>query len=279
MSNGLEYSNEALSSKGLFYNKTITVYVEGKDDPLFWDKLFDLAEISAHVEDVGGKEQLEQLFNKIINEEADFFIATDNDNSEFMEDTIDHPNIIRSYGYSIENSMYYHPVPMENMVSNFCRKKLDFSDEFRDWSVSFSQSVYDLIVYDIANNKYKKGISIFGDNCYRFLTNQNSHRICSSKTNEFLESIKSNFTEDEIGEVKKLIDQSEKDLWFFIKGHFITHALLNMIKNAVKKHSGTTKNVTLDFLYSLTVDCRDDWKNRIDICYIVDRIKKIKNTA
>ena len=66
MSNGLEYSNEALSSKGLFYNKTITVYVEGKDDPLFWDKLFDLAEISAHIEDVGGKEELEKLFNKII---------------------------------------------------------------------------------------------------------------------------------------------------------------------------------------------------------------------
>ncbi|MCG2611897.1 DUF4435 domain-containing protein [Flavobacterium sp. SM15] len=275
----LEYSNEALSVKGLFYNKSITVYVEGKDDPLFWDKLFNLAEISAHIEDVGGKEELDKYFNKIIEEKADFYIATDNDNSEFMDDTVNHPNIIRSYGYSIENSMYYHSDPIEKLVSDFCRKKLNFSEDFKHWIQDFSQSVYDLIIYDIANNKYKKGISIFGDNCYKFLPNQNAHNLCSTKTNQFIDSIKVNFTEDEIFEVKQLINQSEKDLWFFIKGHFITHALINMIKYSIRKHSGVTKGVTPDFLYSITVDCRQDWENRIDILYLVERIKQIKSTA
>ncbi|MBS9774121.1 MAG: DUF4435 domain-containing protein [Tenacibaculum sp.] len=277
--NELEYSTEALEVKGLFYNKKITVYVEGKDDPLFWDNLFSLAEIEAHIEDVGGKNELEKYYDKIINEEATFLIATDNDNSEFMDDTINHPNIIRSYGYSIENSMYYYLPPIEKTVSNFCRQKLDISDEFNNWVVNFSNSVYDLIILDIANNRFKKGVSIFGDNCYRFLTGQKSHKICSTKTTEFINSVKSHFTTEEINEVKDLVDQSEKELWFMIKGHFITHALINLIKHTVKKNTGTSPSMTPDFIYSMTIDCREDWENRIDIKTVVDRIKEINNSA
>jgi len=275
----LEYSNEALEVKGLFYNKTITVYVEGKDDPLFWGNIFNLAEIEAHIEDVGGSNELEKYYDKVINEGADFFIAMDNDNSEFMIDSINHRKIIRSYGYSIENSMYYHKSPIETTVSNFCRKKLDISTEFNDWLVDFSNNVYDLIIYDIANNRYKKGISIFGDNCYRFLKGQKSFEICESKTSTFIDSIKQHFTTEEINDVKELVNQSDKDLWFLIKGHFITHSLINLIKHTVKKHKGSSISMTPDFLYSMTIDCSQNWKDRIDIKSVVERIKKINKSA
>lgn len=275
----LEYSNEALEVKGLFYNKTITVYVEGKDDPLFWGNIFNLAEIEAHIEDVGGSNELEKYYDKVINEGADFFIAMDNDNSEFMIDSINHRKIIRSYGYSIENSMYYHKSPIETTVSNFCRKKLDISTEFNDWLVDFSNNVYDLIIYDIANNRYKKGISIFGDNCYRFLKGQKSFEICESKISTFIDSIKQHFTTEEINDVKELVNQSDKDLWFLIKGHFITHSLINLIKHTVKKHKGSSISMTPDFLYSMTIDCSQNWKDRIDIKSVVERIKKINKSA
>jgi hypothetical protein len=275
----IEYSNEALSAKGLFYNKEITVYVEGKDDPLFWDNLFNIAEISAYIEDVGGKEELKKYFDKILNEDADFYIATDNDNSEFMVDFVEHPRIIKTYGYSIENSMYYSPNHIEKTISNFCRKKLDISDDFNNWLNDFSEKVYDLIVYDIANNRFGKGISIFGDNCCRFLTNNNSHSVCENKLQEFIENIQESFTEDEINEVKYLINQSEKEIWFMIKGHFITHALINLIKHSVKKHSGDSKSMTTDFLYSITVDCTENWEDRIDIKTVVDRIKAINKSS
>lgn len=275
----LEYSNEALEVKGLFYNKTITVYVEGKDDPLFWGNIFNLEEIEAHIEDVGGSNELEKYYDKVINEGADFFIAMDNDNSEFMIDSINHRKIIRSYGYSIENSMYYHKSPIETTVSNFCRKKLDISTEFNDWLVDFSNNVYDLIIYDIANNRYKKGISIFGDNCYRFLKGQKSFEICESKISTFIDSIKQHFTTEEINDVKELVNQSDKDLWFLIKGHFITHSLINLIKHTVKKHKGSSISMTPDFLYSMTIDCSQNWKDRIDIKSVVERIKKINKSA
>ena len=57
--NSLEYSLDALDAKGLFYNKSLTVYVEGNDDVLFWDYLFKIAEVSAHIEDVGGDKEIE----------------------------------------------------------------------------------------------------------------------------------------------------------------------------------------------------------------------------
>lgn len=275
----LEYSNEALEAKGLFYNKEFTVYVEGKDDPFFWDQLFSLAEIEAHIEDVGGKNELDKYIEKIIHEGADFYVARDNDNSEFYDETLNHERIINTYGYSIENSMYFYPSSIEITISKYCRKKIDFSTEFNTWLSEFSNNLFDLIIYDIANNKFKRGVSIFGDNCFRFLKGQNSHTVCSNKINAFIDSIKANFTDDEINEVKNLVNQSEKDLWFLIKGHFITHALINLIKNSIKKAVGSSKSMTPDYLYSITVDCTENWQNRIDIKTIVERLLEIKKSA
>lgn len=275
----LVYSNEALEAKGLFYNKEFTVYVEGKDDPFFWEQLFSLAKIEAHIEDVGGKNELAKYIDKIINDGAEFYVAKDNDNSEFYDETLEHENIITTYGYSIENSMYRYPKPIEETISKFCRRKLDFSSDFNEWLTDFTHGLYDLIVYDIANNKFKKGISIFGDNCYRFLKSQNSYKICSDKTSEFIDSVKTSFTIEEIEEVRKLIVQSEKDLWFLIKGHFITHALINLIKSSIRREIGSSKSVTQDYLYSITVDCTENWQNRIDIKNVIDKLHEIKNRA
>lgn len=276
MEDELEYSNEALEVKGLFYNKTITVYVEGKDDILFWNNLFDLAEIEAYIEEVGGKEELEKYIKKITDDGAEFAIAMDNDNSEFLNNQHGHSNIIRTYGYSIENSMYFNHRPIEKVITNFCRKKIDFSDDFKDWIESFTSTVIELIVLDIANNRFGKGVSVFGDNCFRFLKTQNSFEVCNDKINVFIEGIKRNFSNDEIEEVRRLINQNEKDLWFLIKGHFITHSLLNLIKKAIRINSGLKKNVSEDYLYSITVDCREDWQNRIDISTVVEKIKLIE---
>ena len=64
-----------------------------------------------------------------------------------------------------------------------------------------------------------------------------------------------------------------------IKGHFIKHAIMNLIKYYVKKNTGSSTSVTLDMLYTLTVDCRENWENKIDIKPIVYEIKNIKKSA
>ncbi len=119
--------------------------------------------------------------------------------------------------------------------------------------------------------------TIFGD-AYTH-TNNHSYKICEKKIEEFIDNIKDRFTDAEINEVKELINQSEKELWFMIKGHFITHALINLIKHTVRRHSGDSKSMTPDFLYSMTVDCKEDWENRIDIRTVVERIKEINKST
>lgn len=274
--NDLEYSLEALEIKGLFYNKKITVYVEGKDDPLFWDNLFNIAEIEAHIEDVGGSLELDKYIAKIIDSNAEFYVATDNDHNDFLENIATHPKVIRTYGYSIENSMYHSYNEIENTISKFCRKKVDISTDYNKWLEDFSTSVRDLIILDIANHKYQKGISVFGDNCYKFLKGQKSFEICDLKTEKFIESIKPSFSTQEIETVENLVNQTEKDLWFHIKGHFITHAIINLIKKLVRKNSGQNISLTTDFLYTLTIECKENWENRIDLKTVIEDIKKIK---
>ncbi len=270
----LEYSVSALEAKSLFYNKDIVVYVEGKEDILFWDYLFDIGAINAHIEDVGGNNEIEKYINRIINDNADFYVACDSDHSEFLNDSINHSRIIRTYGYSIENSMY-NTIELEKVISKLCKQKLSISDELTDWGKEFSNSVFELIKLDIANHKFKKGISIFGDNCYPFLKNQNSHKISSEKTQAFIKNVTNFFTKEELKEVEDLIIQSKKDFWFLIKGHFITHAIINLIKYYVKKYTGSPTGVTLDMLYTLTIDCRENWEEKIDIKPIVYEIRNI----
>lgn len=275
--NDLEYSQEALEVKGLFYNKEITVYVEGKDDPLFWDNLFNIAEVEAHIEDVGGSLELEKYITKIIESNAKFYVATDNDHNDFIEGIVTHPQVIRTYGYSIENSMYHSYNEIESTISKFCRKKVDISDDYNKWIENFSTSVRELIILDIANHKFQKGISIFGDNCFKFLKGQKSFEICNLKTEKFIESVKPNFSTEEIETVENLLNKTEKDLWFHIKGHFITHAIINLIKKLVRKNSGQTISLTTDFLYTLTIECKEDWENRIDLKTVIEDIKTISD--
>ena len=274
----LEYSLPALEAKSLFYKKDIVVYVEGKEDTLFWVNLFDIGNVDAHIEDVGGNKEIEKYINNIIDNDADFYVACDRDHTEFLDQQKNHSRIIKTFGYSIENSMY-NPNELEKVISKLCKQKLNISDELLIWSKEFSDSVYELIKLDIANYKYQKGISIFGDNCYPFLTAQNSHKICAKKTNAFIDKKKASFTTKELEDVSSLITQSKKDFWFMIKGHFITHAIINLIKYHVTKHTGSSTGVTLDMLYTLTVDCRENWENKIDIKPIIYEIKNIKKSV
>jgi hypothetical protein len=275
----LEYSIEALESKGLFYDKKITVYVEGKDDPIFWRKLFNIAEVDAHIEDVGGSKELEKYIDKLIEHNADFYIATDNDHSAFIKTSKSHKNIIKTYGYSIENSMY-NINSVNNLISNLSKTELNLNEELNTWVERFSNEVFDLIIYDIANHKFNKGISVFGDNCFPFLQGQKSHKICAKKTSTFIKKISDSFTEDEIEEVTKLVKTSKKEFWFLIKGHFLTNAISNLIKNKIRKHTSMGSiSLSHDFLYAFTVDCTQDWQHKIDIKLVIDEIKKIKNYA
>lgn len=269
----LEYSTNALEVKGAFYAKDITVYVEGDDDVMFWDNVFRLANKLVHIEEVGGKPNLSNYIRKVIKEDAQFVIAMDNDNSEFMLESDTHPRIIRTYGYSIENSMYFDSANVERIVSAFCRKPISVQEEFEFWKKDFANSLFNLIVYDIASCRFKKGIKVFGDSCQRFLKNDRSHTICEIKVSDYLDKISNRFLDSEIEEVKSLLIQDEKDLWFLIKGHFIRLAFVNIIKSFVKKLSNrVVSSFSSEHVYASTIDCFVNWESRHDLFSIISLV-------
>lgn len=272
----IEYSTDALEAKGLFYNKSFTVYVEGKDDVLFWEYLFNIAEVSAHIEEVGGDKEIEKYITKILEDNAGFIVACDNDHNDFTQFQTPHSQIVRTYGYSIENSMYNFN-RIQDIISKLCRQSVDVKSIIEEWAEEFTNNVYDLLRYDIANHKFKKGIKVFGDNCVRFLKSNSSHKISSSKIQSFINTVKSNFTDEEMEQVDSLLAVSQKDFWFLIKGHFLTNATMNLIKTLVEKQSGDCCSISLDMIYALTIDCTENWEDRIDILTVVEEIRKIKS--
>lgn len=274
----LEYSVEALEAKGLFYNKQITVYVEGDDDVMFWSNVFNLAKVEAHIEDVGGNKEVNKKIVDILEDNASFIVACDSDHYDFHAAAIEHNQIIRTYGYSIENSMY-NPINLEQVIQKLGKKPKKIKEDLEKWTESFSNNLYDLLVYDVANQIYDKGIKVFGDNCLRFLKNKSSIEVCNTKISNYIKSLEEHFTEVEINEVKKIIDNSPKKLWFHLKGHFITHGIINLIQHYVRIMTGTKCDISHDSLYALTIDCSKKWENRIDIHTIVSKIKKLKKSA
>lgn len=269
----LDYSTEALSAKSLFYNKSFIVYVEGKEDRHFWKYLFELAETNVKIEDVGGLKEIEKYIKKIVEEEADFIVACDSDHSDFYQTKIIHPKVINTYGYSIENSLY-NPLEIQKVIQKLSKTDVDVMTIINDWMKDFSKKIEELLVYDIANARFDKGIGVLPSNCTQFLNSKQSYSLSLQKVKEHIEKIKDNFTEEEINDVKILIDKTPKNLWFHLRGHFLTIGVTNLIKSLVKDLDGSSPTFTSDVLYAFTIDCREDWKEKIDIMTVVETIKK-----
>lgn len=269
----LEYSTEALSAKSLFYNKSFIVYVEGKDDIHFWKYLFELAEKNVHIEDVGGLKEIEKYITKIMDEKADFIVACDSDHSDFYNDKIEHPRIINTYGYSIENSLY-NPNEIQKVIQKLSKSEVNVIDIINNWTKEFTNKLEELLIYDIANARFDKGIAVIPDNCTRFLNSRQSHNISLDKVKTYIDNIKDKFTNKELDEVKSLIKKTPKDLWFHLRGHFLTIGVTNLIKTLVKDIDGSVPTFSSDVLYAFTIDCRENWEDKLDINTIVENIKK-----
>ncbi len=254
----ISYSTDALNVKSLFYNKSFIVYVEGQDDIIFWDKFFShTTELDYRVEESpGGKTGLLDYMDKIVEEDAQIIVACDSDYNTVVppNEKYIHERIIRTYGYSIENSMYC-PHNINQLIRRFGRINKNFESVVSTWYNHFLEDSRILLIYDLANHIFTKGIQVFGDKCVRFLTTDKSSKISETKVNSFIHELSSNFTEKEITDSNTKIINSGKELRFLFKGHFLTNAVLNFIKETIKKETSSNVSINLDSLYAMTLSC------------------------
>jgi len=244
------YSADALSSANEFHDCDCMIYVEGKDDEIFWEAVCKIAQIeNVKIESVGGKPQLEDYITSIVEKNAAIIIACDADYSLLLKNIPEHPQIVRTYGYSIENTMYC-PRSINQYVRKLTRTQKQYTKAIEKWIEQFCALCEELIIYDIANVNYKKGISIIGDSCIRFIESSQPNELSKNKIDEFISSIKEHFTGNEFKHCSDLLAKCPISIPLIIKGHFLSSGVVNWIKINVFNN----KNISKDHLYAGIVD-------------------------
>jgi len=272
----VRYSIEALNIRGEFFKKKVIVYVEGDDDVIFWNELFvKYGYKNFRIEKVGGKKNLEKYENDILVKNAKIIVASDRDYTEFTNNAKSDPRIVKTYGYSIENTMY---CPKRiNQAIMFCSKdKCEMSTKIEKWMKKFEKECRLLLVYDIANMIYNKGVSVFGDSCYKYLEDNNSCNISKDKVMRKIYEIKDLFEKEEINEIKRKIRRSKKESRYLIKGHFLTASVINYIKEYLKKQ-GVKVKISGDTLFANVKTCSINCEKKCeDMEYLRTNISKSK---
>ena len=230
------YSEDARDIVHLFYQADVMVYVEGEDDVPFWEFLFDsLVKYKVEVQDVGGSKELLKYIDDINDGKLQGLIACDSD-FEVLKNDLSNSNIIKTYGYSIENTLICESTILKVVKSiGKLSVKNTPNQKLKEWFRLFNNSIEQLILYDIYNEINELGISVVGDNCSRFFKSKNTYEICEFKIDEFIKNISFSVYDNEYDSIRALINGVSRNSTDFIRGHFLFSAVSRFISVTIKQ--------------------------------------------
>lgn len=233
MSN-LSYSNAAINIRNRFYNCDKIVYVEGNEDILFWEIIFKKIKLlKVEIESAGGSPELDKIIKKIDTGELDVIVARDSDYKRILGESINNDNVIYTFGYSIENSLYTSDA-VRRITRIWCRGENTSPQECQKWFDDFIQSIEELIYYDLANYMTKSSLLVLGDNCSRFMKSLKSSEVDRNKVQSYIDDISKTISPEEVKCSIELLENSSFVLIDMIKGHFLTSAILKYINSVIR---------------------------------------------
>jgi hypothetical protein len=179
----------------------------------------------------------------------------DRDHREIIEGLQISDKIVYTYGYSIENSIYC-TCNLSRIAQRLYRTDNDIEKEIEIWAKDFIEKAYGLIVLDCLNARYPKGMKIFGDTCHKFLLHEKSAFLSSEKIDLFYNEVVEEWDDIQIDDISERIKRTNKSLWYHIKGHFLTNAVINLLKNEAARMMDlpNISSLSLDSLYALSID-------------------------
>jgi len=251
--NILEYSIDAENIISSFFDSDIMIYVEGKDDIIFWEIIFDkLSKLKTKIQDVGGSKELEKYAEKISSGDLNAIAACDGDFS-LINPIHDNDNIIITFGHSIENSLICEN-SLRKAIKSFSKISTAQASEIdsKSWLESFYTELEDLILLDINNEIKGLGDCVISDNCTSIMKSKQSEIICKSKIYKVISKISDKALDDDIQRIVEKISLSDRDVKDFLKGHFLFSAALKFIKNSSEKINGKV-SLSNGALYSILV--------------------------
>jgi hypothetical protein len=247
--NGIEYSAEAVNVLNRFHRCERLVYVEGEDDVLFWEILFNFFNFSNFkIEVKDGSCELDKFTERLIGEDLNIIIARDSDYKSLTGKLPKHERLITTYGYSIENTLYVSEAVVAITKLWIKDNGLKLS-EFSEWIDELTDNLKELIYFDVTNDFYELYIDVIGDNCSRYMKSQSCANLDANKISKHLAILQPNFCENKVNYVIELINDSEKTLWEIVRGHFLQSAILKYISSHITK-KGLSSKLSHDALYT-----------------------------
>ncbi|EFN8414970.1 TPA: DUF4435 domain-containing protein [Escherichia coli] len=235
----LNWSDEAENVISMFYGADIMVYVEGGDDIGFWEIVFSKnGQLNVEVQDVGGCEILMSYVEKITSGKINAIVARDADLNHFSSNIIEHPNVIYTRGYSIENSILNERVisrVIKNMGKYSAKEIQNINKNLASWLNELYSNMENLIYLDIYNHISMKGLSVVGDSCERFMKSKSSCSTCLDKINSYIQSFPDDFKEKGIAIKENLTYPNNTTISNWLRGHFLFSATLRFITNYLAK--------------------------------------------
>ncbi len=232
----LVYSLEARNILNRFHSVDKIVYVEGEDDIRFWELLFEkLTEIKVRVEESGGKNNLRSRMEEIKNGTANFFVAIDSDFDVIME-LDQHPQVLRTFGYSMENTIVSDAV-LQRLICSVAKtsKHLVPIADCAHWLEELDSTIQPLVLADAANRIKCLGKAVIGDNCDRFLKSEKSSNLCSEKITSHLASLSIDIEKDIEDRIVEAMNKQGIQWLDLIRGHFLLTSAFRFVKECISK--------------------------------------------
>jgi hypothetical protein len=243
----ISYSSEALNTLPKFHRTKYVIYVEGDDDIPFWQVVFQAFGLKDFViKPAGGVNEIEKYTRSILDENVGIYVARDSDFKELLNQQGSHPRILWTYGHSIENTLY-HPIQIAEIISVYSRSQGFNALQVEAWLQNFSNEFWALLVYEISNEKYQKGIEVLGKKCNKFLPSKKAHLPSIALITQKLDIVCKEIDSNEYIEAEKILVNAtkRKPIFFLIRGHFLTNAVINYIKSKVRKINKNKKDLSL----------------------------------
>jgi hypothetical protein len=248
----LEYSVEALNSLHKFYRADRIVYVEGPDDVPFWETIFDVfASFEVEIQDLGGSAELDKIVVKILTEGLDIIVARDADYLFILGEYVEHPNVVYTFGHSMENSVFT-PEVVHRAARLLCKSNAITLTDCRAWLEHICDCSVPLTLCGIASRISDLGLVAFPDNAAKVLRDNNRCEIDSEKMTVYRSNLEKNVSGALLSRAEQIVSDSSRDFCDLIKGHFLRSATYHFL-TAKMKNFGGAKAMSADVFFALSI--------------------------
>lgn len=248
-----KYTTGAEEVRKRFEKKLLYCYVESHADKLFWRQYIKLItdKINIRMEQAHDSSQIDIIAGYILDGNDTSMVIRDSDYLDFSRKKFKHPRIIYTFGHSLENSLY-NSKAIAKAVRHLSITDSNMRKGAERWLKEVGDKIKPLLILEIANEIFSKGVSVLGNSSVDYLDDNKSCELSDLKIRMKYEEIARSFSDEEIEEATSRYVRYKKRKYLIVRGHFLTFIVTNFINRRVDecKSEGKKSRLNPNALYS-----------------------------